>query len=99
MSSISMVPWNTLVSRALFSFSELVCMPGGVRSAFGLNVKDLSPDTYKRMFQGMTNSYAEAADAAGRTAIFELEVFSNDKVMEVPEDATAYPWHNSRGLV
>lgn len=98
-SSISMVPWNRLVHTSLFSFSDAVCLPGGTHSASGLNFRNLSAETYKRMFRKMANFYAEAEDATARTAIFELEVFSNDKVMEVPSDGTAYPWRDSTGLV
>ncbi|KAH7304555.1 hypothetical protein B0I35DRAFT_484397 [Stachybotrys elegans] len=34
-----------------------------------------------------------------RRAIFQLMNLSNEKVMEVAEDATAYPWRETTGLV
>ena len=92
-----MVPWNKLVTTAILEFDAVACIDGGVRNTYGLNLLNLSASTFTSVFQKMDDYYA--ADADGRGAIFELEVFSNKQVLATPNSATSYPLRASKGYM
>ncbi|RFU78524.1 fad binding domain [Trichoderma arundinaceum] len=95
MVSVSMVPYNKLVSVALLGLGSSLCTTGAVGSWYGVNYRNLSSSTFQKVFQKMSDFYIEYPD--GRGSAVEMEIFATQAVQKVANSATAYPWRDTKG--
>ncbi|KAK8216671.1 FAD-dependent oxidase [Phyllosticta capitalensis] len=94
---ISMLPWNQLNSKAAFGATALECEKGGQHSMFGVNVRNVSASTYVDVFEKLDDFWNSNPAAQGSS--FSLEFFSNSAMEAVPDDATAYPWRDTKAYL
>ncbi|KAI3322751.1 Glucooligosaccharide oxidase [Xylariaceae sp. AK1471] len=95
-SSITIVPYNKLIDVAIGGLGVSIC--GQTRiNGYGANYRNLDSATFQKVFQRMSNFYAEYPDGHGSS--IEMEVFAPQAVEAVAVDATAYPWRDSKGYV
>ncbi|KAK7532590.1 FAD-dependent oxidase [Phyllosticta citricarpa] len=94
---ISTVPWNQLLSKAAFGATALECIKGNQHSMFGVNVRNISASTYIDVFEKMTDFWTRENAAQGSS--FSIEFFSNAAMVAVPQDATAYPWRDTKAYL
>lgn len=94
---INTLPWNELVTKAGFGIDALLAVKGQPHSIFGANLKNIDSSKWVEIFNRMNNFYASTP--AARTSTIALEVFSNEAVAAVPDDATAYPWRDAQAYV
>ncbi|CAH0021155.1 unnamed protein product [Clonostachys rhizophaga] len=97
-SSISMVPWNKILSsQGLGIIDTMFCRNNKTRSLYSANVQRFPASTSKTAFEEMEKLYAEHPVA--RTSSLSLEMFPNQATMAQGSDATAYPWRDARGNI
>ena len=89
-----MVAYNKLTDTAAFGLDVPICEPVYIKG-YGANYRNLSSSTYQRVFQKLSDFYADYPD--GRDSSVEIEIFAPQAVEAVASDATAYPWRDSRG--
>lgn len=92
-----MLPWNQLNSKAAFGATALECEKGGQHSMFGVNVRNVSASTYVDVFEKLDDFWNSNPAAQGSS--FSLEFFSNSAMEAVPDDATAYPWRDTKAYL
>ncbi|CAH0054697.1 unnamed protein product, partial [Clonostachys solani] len=96
MSSISMVPWNKILSsQGLGVIDTMFCQNNKTRSLYSASVRRFPASTSKTAFEKMEKLYAEYPSA--RASSLSLEMFPNQAAMAQGSDATAYPWRDARG--
>ncbi|KAI0469320.1 Glucooligosaccharide oxidase [Xylaria cf. heliscus] len=91
---IRMVQYNTLVDVALFGLGRSICADTYI-DGYGVNYRNLSSSTFQGIFQTLSDFYVDHPD--GRDSTVELEIFANEAVAAVADDATAYPWRDTKG--
>ena len=89
-----MVAYNKLTKTAAFGLDGEECEPVYF-NGYGANYRNLSSSTYQTVFKLMSDFYANHPD--GRDSSIDLEIFAPQAVEAVANDATAYPWRDSRG--
>lgn len=92
--NISVVPWNRLSDVATFGIANYACHKGILESIYSLALKNIDPATFASVFELLTKFYLENPPARGSN--FFYEVLSNEAVLAVPNDATAYPYRDTR---
>ncbi|KAL7625213.1 hypothetical protein AAE478_004428 [Parahypoxylon ruwenzoriense] len=91
----SVVPYNEVPSVILFGMVIALNVPGGIHDIFSVNVRRFAVDTLNAAFDKFDVFYK--ANPEGRGSVGILESFSNQAVAAVANDATAYPWRESKG--
>ena len=94
---INTLPWNELVTKSGFEFDAMLAIKGQPHSIFGSNIKNIDSSKWVEIFNKMNDFYASTP--AARTSVIGLEVYSNEAVAAVPDDATAYPWRDAQAKV
>ena len=94
LTNISVVQTNRLIDTALGGLGRSICVSTRI-DGFGVNYRNLSSSTFQTAFQKMSDFFADHPD--GRGSSIEMEVFPNQAVAAVANDATAYPWRDTKG--
>ncbi|KAI1495977.1 FAD-binding domain-containing protein [Biscogniauxia marginata] len=89
------VPYSHVQRTILFSSVPVMCTPGRIQDIFSVNVRRFAAETLKSTFDKFDAFYKANPDGRSSTAV--LEIFSNQAVAAVPDDATAYPWRDAKG--
>lgn len=94
--NVTVIPENQLVYAAIFGAQgspETACNNKGVkRSIFGAGIKTYDKDTYVRYVEEFGDLVT--ANASLRNSIFYIEHFSLVKVLEIPDETSAYPYRD-----
>ena len=91
-----MVACNKQTNTAAFGLSVKICEPVYIKG-YGVNYRNLSSSTFQTVFQKLSDFYADYPD--GRDSTVEIEIFARQAVEAVANNATAYPWRDSRGYL
>lgn len=94
---INTLPWNELVTKSGFGIDALLAVKGQPHSIFASNLKNIDSSKWVEIFNRMNDFYASTP--AARTSAISLEIYSNEAVAAVPDDATAYPWRDAQAYV
>lgn len=92
--SVSMVAYNNLTNTAAFGLGVEICEPVYIKG-YGVNYRNLSSATFQTVFQKLSEFYADYPDSCDSSV--EMEIFAPQAVEAVANNATAYPWRDSRG--
>ncbi|KAI1824889.1 Glucooligosaccharide oxidase [Xylaria intraflava] len=92
--SISSVAYNDLINVAADGLGVSICAQTRI-NGYGANYKNLESATFQKIFGQMGDFYAQYPD--GRDSSIEMEIFAPQAVQAVANNATAYPWRDSRG--
>ncbi|OTA99601.1 hypothetical protein M426DRAFT_254280 [Hypoxylon sp. CI-4A] len=92
---VSVEPYNKLPSVVLFGMVEAGSKPGDIHDIVTVNVRKIDAKTFKSAFEKFDSFYKAFPEGRGSIGVFET--FSNHAVTAVPDDATAYPWRDTKG--
>lgn len=95
--NVQVVPWSDLIATAGGDFDIALCQKNLSRSFYSANLRNLSASTFQATFDKMANFFATYPVA--RETSIDLETFSNQAMVSVPDDATAYPWRDALGYM
>ncbi|KAF7863837.1 hypothetical protein EAF04_006802 [Stromatinia cepivora] len=87
------VPWRNLNTATSFGLDEVICEPNGIRSIYSASLRTLSAPTYISAFKKLSDFYAKYPE--GRGTAISLESFPPQKVREIPDSTSAYPWRET----
>ncbi|KAL2788811.1 hypothetical protein BJX66DRAFT_326833 [Aspergillus keveii] len=88
------VPWNRLTTSAGFGTDAQTCAKGSIHDIHGVNIRDRDAETLREVFELLNTFYAEYP--AGRGVGVGLEGWSNEAVVAVPDEETAFPWRDTQ---
>lgn len=91
------VKWNQIINRSGGGFDKFVCQPNQPRSLYSLNQKIYSADGYQRGFKKIEKYFHDYP--GGRDTTLVYEIFPNQAVAAVPDDATSFPWRDFKGFM
>ncbi|KAI1098496.1 FAD-binding domain-containing protein [Jackrogersella minutella] len=89
------VPYSQIQQTILFGDGPLAFPPRSIYSIFSVNVRRFAAETWKLTFDKLDTFYKANPDARSCAAVYET--FSNQAVVEVQDDTTAYPWRDAKG--
>ncbi|KAI0382490.1 FAD-binding domain-containing protein [Hypomontagnella monticulosa] len=89
------VPYSQFHRTIFFGSEAQICVPGRISDVFSVNVRKVSAETLKSTFDKL-DAFLKA-NPDGRESHAILETFPNQAVISVPDEATAYPWRDSKG--
>lgn len=91
------IPWNQVLSTSLAGFGDTsVCIDGTYQFGYAANMKEWTTmgasmqDTFEKLAEWLLEN------PAARTSNTNFEIFSNDAVAAVPDEATAYSWRDAK---
>ncbi|ORY71071.1 uncharacterized protein BCR38DRAFT_415855 [Pseudomassariella vexata] len=92
------VPWNRLLGTSVSGFGAGGnCIGDQYRNTYSSNLKTVSAASMQRTFTRLQKWYVDHPNA--RNTGTNLEVFPNDAVAAVSDDATAYPWRDTKAYM
>lgn len=95
--NITELPWNRLTAEGSFGLDARICTPGGQHELFAANLRHRNASAWVSMFNAMDELYASTPGARQGTVLFEA--WSNQAMMAVPDEETAYPWRDTQVYV
>ncbi|OJI98007.1 hypothetical protein ASPVEDRAFT_49867 [Aspergillus versicolor CBS 583.65] len=95
--NITELPWSRLTAEGSFGLDASICTPGGQHELFAANLRHRNTSAWVSMFNAMDELYASTPGARQGTVLFEA--WSNQAMMAVPDEETAYPWRDTQVYV
>ncbi|OTA57984.1 Glucooligosaccharide oxidase [Hypoxylon sp. EC38] len=90
----SMIPWNRLSADAAFGLDAPLCVKNKIYDLYGINLRKLDKTIFTSVFERFGDFYATFPD--GRSTTVTIEAFPNQGTLAIPNDATAYPWRDTK---
>lgn len=72
-------------------FSRGACDAGYRRNVFTIGLRKTDPTTYERTLSDLTEFYETYPDYSGS---FAIQRYSNEAMLQVPDESTSYPWRD-----
>ncbi|KAL4783258.1 hypothetical protein BJX76DRAFT_259533 [Aspergillus varians] len=95
--NITDLPWNILGANVAFAGDAAGCVKGRIQDFYGVNLRTLSASTWSLVFDKMAAFYESTP--AGQVSGVAFETWPNTAAVEVPDEATAYPWRDTSTYV
>ncbi|KAI1275691.1 FAD-binding domain-containing protein [Xylaria sp. FL0933] len=91
-----MISFTELPSVVVMGIVDASCDTiGGLHSIHTLNIRQFAAETYDSVFDKFDSFLKQYPDS--RTSALIFETFSNQAVVRVPNERTAYPWRDAKG--
>ncbi|KAK3311874.1 putative FAD-dependent oxidase [Apodospora peruviana] len=95
--NVSEIPWSQMLYYNFFGATPsapAACAAKGLdRDIYGGAIKSYDKREWNRFIANFS-SFLRGADEASRSSIFFIEQFSKVKVLQIPDEETAYPWRD-----
>lgn len=96
--NITQPTWKEMYYTGGFGFDLEVCIANVTRNLYTNVLRKLSASTFDAAFAKIEKLYKEYPSAANGSSI-EFEIFPNQAMSAISNDATAYPYRDAVGYV
>ncbi|TVY40372.1 FAD-linked oxidoreductase [Lachnellula occidentalis] len=91
--NLTSVSWKNLNTATSFGLDAVICEPNGIRSIYSAALRTLSAESSISAFEKLSDFYAKYPE--GRGTAISLESFPPQKVREIADSSSAYPWRQT----
>ncbi|KAL4938557.1 hypothetical protein BDV06DRAFT_215011 [Aspergillus oleicola] len=95
--NVTETTWNRVGNIAAFGSGATLCEPGNELDIHAVNLRHQDAETWMSVFEMMAQFYEDVPEA--RSSAINIEAWSNQAVLAVPDDETAYPWRDAQVYV
>ena len=95
--NITEIPWSDIETQSRYGVDAGSCVKGRLHNVFGLNLYQIDVPSLVEVSNYVTGVYAQYP--ALEFALLALVKYADRVILEVPDDATAYPYRNTLAYV